>query len=114
MEEDALGGAPLVRRDDVLETRQLLHGVAEAVERAAARVRLVALHEGAPLRGRHRARAGIRQEVDEDVLGVEEEDVVSGLGDGFAPLFQGRRLDRLDGLDPEGLDDRAEFHRGRG
>ena len=89
VEEDALGGAPLVRRDDVLETRQLLHGVAKAVERAAARVRLVALHEGAPLRGRHRARAGVRQEVDEDVLRVEEEDVVSGLGDGLAPLLPG-------------------------
>jgi hypothetical protein len=38
VEKDALGRAPLMGGDDVLETRQLLHGVAEAVERAAARV----------------------------------------------------------------------------
>ena len=114
MEEDALGGASLVRRDDVLEARELLHGVAEPVIGAAAGVRLVPLDERAPLRGRHRARAGVRQEVDEDVLRVQEKDVVAGLGDGLAPLVGSRRLDRLDGLDPEGLDDRAEFHEGRG
>jgi hypothetical protein len=45
---------------------------------------------------------------------VQEEDVVSGLRDRLAPLVRRRRLDRLDGLDAEGLDDRAEFHRERG
>ena len=108
VEEDPLGGAPLVGRDDVLEAGQVLHDVAEAVEGAAAGVGLVALHERAPLRGRHRARPGVGEEVDEDVLRAEEEDVVAGLRERLLALLAVRELDRLDRLDAEGLDDRLE------
>ena len=68
VEQDALGGAALVRRDDVAEAGQVLDHVAEAVEGAAPGVRLVALHDRAPLRRRHRAGAGVGQQVDEHVL----------------------------------------------
>ncbi len=68
MEQDSFGGAALVRRDDVPEAGQLLDDVAEAVERPAAGVRLVALHQRAPLRGGHRAGAGVGQQIDQDVL----------------------------------------------
>ena len=64
VEQDALGGASLVRRDDVREAGEVLDDVAEAVERAAARVRLVALHQRAPLRRRHRAGAGVGEQID--------------------------------------------------
>ena len=48
-EQDALGGAALVRGDHVLVAEDVLDGVAEAVEAAAAGVALVALHDGGPL-----------------------------------------------------------------
>ena len=59
---------PVRSRDDV----------AEAVERPAAGVRLVALHQRAPLRRRHRAGARVGEQVDQDVVGVQQEDVVAG------------------------------------
>ena len=79
MEQDPLGRASLVRRDDVAEAGEVLHDVLEPVERSAAGIRLVALHQRAPLRRRHRAGAGIGQQVDEDVVGAQQEDVVARL-----------------------------------
>ena len=59
-EEDALGGAALVRGDDVLEAGDVVHRVAEVEERRAAGVGLVAAHDAAPLVGAHRAGARCR------------------------------------------------------
>ena len=71
VEQDALGRAPLVRRDDVAESGEVLHDRLEAVERAAAGVRLVALHQRAPLRRRHRAGPRVREQVDEHVVAAQ-------------------------------------------
>ena len=75
-EEDALGGAALVGGDDVRVAEDVLHGVAEAIEAAAAGIALVAFHDGGPLMGGHGAGAGVGEEVDEDVVGREQEEVV--------------------------------------
>ena len=87
-EEDALGGAALVRGDDVLVADDVLDGVAETVEAAAAGVALVAFHDGGPLMGGHGAGAGVGEEIDEYIVGVEEEEVVVG---GFAGVLHAAR-----------------------
>ena len=112
VEEDALGGAALVGRDDVAEPGQVLDHVAEAEEGAAPRVGLVALHDRAPLRGRHRAGAGVGEEVDEHVLRPQAKDVVARLREGPLPVLAVGELDRLHRLDAERLDDRLEVQHG--
>ena len=53
------------------------------------------------------------QEIDQDVVGVEREEVAAGGLEGRFALRAGRDPDRFDGVDPERLDDRAELvHRG--
>jgi hypothetical protein len=56
-EEDLLGGASLVRRDDVLEREELLHRGQEAEPRWRAGVRLITALDGRPLLGAHGARS---------------------------------------------------------
>ena len=75
-EEDALGGAALVRGDDVLVAEDVLDGIFEAVEAAAAGVALVAFHDGGPLVGGHGAGAGVGEQIDEHIVGREQEEVV--------------------------------------
>ena len=110
VEQDSLGGPPLMRGDHVRKAGEGLHGVAEPVERAAAGVRFVALHERAPLRRRHRASARVRQQVDEHVVGVQEEHVEAGRGERHLAVLALAELQRLHGLDAERLDDRVEAH----
>jgi hypothetical protein len=108
VEEDPLRGPPLMGGDDVSQARELAHHVPEAVVGAASRVGLVALHERAPLRGRHGPGSGVGEEIDEDVLGVQAEDVVPRLPEGRLAFLAGGELHRLHRLDAEGLDDRLE------
>ena len=54
---------------------------------ASASEDLVSPLQGGPLLGRHRAGAGVGQQVDEHVVGVEEEDVVAGLAELLLPLL---------------------------
>ena len=75
-EQDALGGAALMRRDDVAEAEDVLDGVAEVIEAAAAGVALVAFHDAGPLMRGHGAGAGIGEQVDEHIVGRQEEQVV--------------------------------------
>jgi hypothetical protein len=86
----------------------VLDGVAEADEAAAAGIALVAFHDGGPLVGGHGAGAGVGEQVDEDVVGREQEHVVVR---GFEELFAlgaGGPADGLDAFDAEGLDDGAD------
>ena len=76
--EQVLGAAALVRRDQVAVAVDVAHGRLEPEEAARAGVRLVAeLHRGALLL-RERRGAAVREQVDEDVLGAEQERVVAG------------------------------------
>jgi hypothetical protein len=112
-EQDLLGGATLVRRDDVLEVEQRLHRRFEAIERRASGVALVPALDGCPLFGGHRPRAGVGQEVHHHVVGVEREEIEArGLQLGDALL--GRRdAQRLHRLDAKRLDDGLEVVHGR-
>ena len=80
-EQDLLGGAALMRRDHVLEGEELADGVEEDEPGRRAGVALVAVLDRGPLVAGHRAGAGVGEEVDEDVGGVEAEDVVPGVAD---------------------------------
>ena len=109
-EQDVLGRAPLVCRDDVGETGDVAHRTLEDRERARAGVRLVSLHHPRPLVHRHGARARVGEQVDQDVLRLEEEHVVMRFVECRCAFVLGRLADRLDGLDAKRLDDRLEFH----
>ena len=112
-EQDLLGRAALVGRDDVAEREELLDGLEEGEPRGRPGVRLVAVLDGRPLVAAHRAGPRIRQEVDQDVVGVEREEVATGCLEGRFAFGPSRDPDRLDGVDAERLDDRPELvHRG--
>jgi hypothetical protein len=67
-----------------------------------------------PLVAAHCAGSRVREEVDEDVVRVYVEQVVAGRLDGLRALVARRQADRLNGMDPERLDDRAPaIHRAR-
>ena len=110
-EQDLLGGTALMGGNHVAERPQLAHGVEEVVPGWRTGVRLVAAHHRPPLLGAHRPGAAVREQVDEDVGGVQLEDVVADLPDALGARFRGRHRDALDRLDPERLDDRAVHHR---
>ena len=85
-EEDSLGGAALVRGNHVLESHDGLNRIAESDEAGRACVRFVAAHHGRPLLGGHRVGARIGEEVDQDVVGGDEEEVVAGRFEQFLAL----------------------------
>ena len=78
-EQDALGGAALVRGDHVAEAGQLVDHALQAEEALAAGVGFVAAHHRRPLLGGHGAGAGIGEQVDQDVAGFDQKEVVAGL-----------------------------------
>ncbi len=111
-EEDAFGGASLVGGNDVLVAEDALHGVAEARVAAAARVALIAFHDRSPLVDGHGAGAGVGEQINEDVIGREEKEiVVSGTQEDLA-VGTLRPVDGFDTLDAERLDDGADRHEG--
>ena len=107
-EQDLLGGAALVGRDHVLEREERAHRLEEDEPGRRAGVALVAALDRGPLVAGHRARAGVGQEVDEDVGRVEPEDVVPGVANRAGAVRGRRQLQRLDRVDAERLDDRLE------
>ncbi len=109
-EEDALGRAPLVGGDDVLEAGDAPRGGLELVERLGPGVALVAQHHARPLAGGHRPRAGVSQQVDEHVLGAQQEQVVARLAQQHLALLARRLANGFDGLDAKGFDDGFEVH----
>ena len=105
-EQDRLGRPSLVGRDDVTERHQLAHSRLEPVVGRGAGIGLVAPHHGRPLLRAHRAGAGIGQQVDDHVVGVDREQVPARFLEQRPPLGGRREPDRLHHLDPERLDDR--------
>jgi hypothetical protein len=96
----------------VMETEDVLNGVAEVVEGFRAGIAFVAAHDGGPLVGGHGSGAGVGKQVDEDVVRGEKEEVVEGGAEEVDTLGAGGPTDRLNGLDAEGLDDRSYGHVG--
>ena len=76
--QDALGSASLVSWDDVFVSDNVLNGATKTIEAAAAGVTLIAFHDCRPLVRGHGARAGVREEVNQDIIGWKEEKVVIG------------------------------------
>ena len=101
-----LRGPALVGRDDVAEREQVLDRLEEHEPAGTARVALVAALDRRPLVAAHRARAGVGQQVDQHVLGVEVEQVPAGGLERRLALGLGGQPDGLHGVDPERLDDR--------
>ena len=107
-EQDLLGRPALVGRDHVLEREQLLHGVAEAEPGRGARVALVTALKARPLLRGHRARARVREQVHEHARARHVEQVVARALELLLALLARGHPNRLDGVDPERLDDRAK------
>jgi hypothetical protein len=109
-EQNALGGAPLVRGDHMLIAEDVLDGVAEAIEAAAAGVALVTLHDRSPLPRGHRAGARVGQQVDEHIVGGKQKQVVVGGPQQLFALFARGPADRFHTLDAKWFDDRLTWH----
>ncbi len=105
-EEDRLGRATLVGWDDVGEGHQILHRRLKAKERGAAGVALISGKQRRLLRRAHGAGPAIGQQVNENVVGPQSKEVVVGGADQRLAFFAAGHADRLDGLDPERLDNR--------
>ena len=105
-EQDLLGGPALVGRDDVAEREERLDRLEEAIPGRRPGIALVAALDAGPLVAAHRAGARVGQQVDDDVLGMDVEEVVAGCREGRLALLDARQPDRLDRVDAERLDDR--------
>ena len=104
-EQQVLRRPALVGRDDVPEVHQVLHRRLEAVEARRPGIALVAGHHGAPLGRAHRRGAAIGQKVDDHIVRIQLEQIVTcRLQQAFALLARGHP-DRLDGLDAERFND---------
>ena len=110
-EEDALGGASLMGGDDVTVAEDILNGILEAVEAAAAGVAFVAFHDGGPLVRGHGAGAGVGEQVDQDIVGGEKEEVVVGGFEQLLALLARGPAKGFDAFDAEGFDDGFDGHR---
>src|SRR5215472_3881815 len=110
VEEDAFGGAPLVRGDDVAKTKNALHGFAETREAGRSGIGFIAAHHGSPLFGGHGGGAGVGQQIDEDGFGRNEKKIVAGIFDKFLALGASGGANGFDAFDTERLDDRADGH----
>ena len=111
-EQDAFGGAPLVCGDHVAKSKDVLNGVAELVETAAAGVAFIALHERRPLMGGHRPGTGVGQQVDQHIIGWKEKQVVMGVAEKLFSLYSSGPTDGFNALDPEWFNDGVCRHSG--
>ena len=75
-EQNALGGATLVRRDHVPIAEDVLHRITKVVEAAAAGVALVTHHHRSPLPRGHRTGARVGEQVNQHIVGGQQEQVV--------------------------------------
>ena len=101
--DQVLRAATLVGGHHVLVAVELLDRRLEVVEVHASRVRLVAQHHAGPLAVAHGGGPGVREQVDVDVLGPDQEHVPAGFLERRLALLPGGDLERLDHLDLPGL-----------
>ncbi len=102
LRQQVLGATALVGRNQVAIAVDVVHRRLEPEVAARAGVGLVAeLHRRALLLG-HGGGAAVGEQVDEDVVGAEQERVPAGLLDCLPPPHRVRQRDRLDDLDLPG------------
>ena len=80
------------------------------VEAAAAGVAFVAFHDRGPLVRGHGAGAGIGEQVDQDIVGGQQEQVVVRGVEQLLALGAGCPAQGFDALDAEGFDDGFDGH----
>ena len=104
-EQQMLRCPALVGGNDVGKVHQVLHRSLEAVEARRARIALVAGHYRAPLRCAHCGGARVSQQIDDHIVRMQLEQIVTRcLQQALALLARGH-ADRLDGLDAERFND---------
>src|SRR5258708_23769453 len=103
--QDSFGSSALMGGNDVAESGEGADGVLEPVPALAAGVGFVATHHGRPLFGGHGAGAGVGEEIDQDIAGVNEEQVVAGLLEETIALAGRSLAERFNTLDAEWFDD---------
>ena len=81
VEEDAFGGAALMRGNNVAKSENGLNGIAKTREAGRAGVGFVAAHHRGPLFGGHGGSAGIGEQVDQDGFRSDQEEIVAGVFD---------------------------------
>ena len=105
--EQALGGAPLMRRNHVLVTEDVAHGIAKPPVALRTGVGLVPAHDARPLLGTHGRCAGVGQQVDQHMFGVNPKRVVAGLFEDLDALGGRRPANGFDDLDSKRFNDCA-------
>ena len=75
--KDVLGGAPLMRGDEILVSIILSYSLPQVVKVLAAGIGFVAQHHARPLAVAHGIGAAVGQQVDIDVLGAQQKGVVA-------------------------------------
>ena len=97
--EDVLGGAALVRRQEVVHVEELAHLGGQAVVGLGAGVGVVGAEHGGLLEVAHRVDARVGQHVHEDVFVLQQEGVVAGLVHQAAALLHRGKAKLLDDAD---------------
>ena len=110
-EQNAFGGSALVGRNHMAIAENILNGLAKALKALAAGVALVAFHDRRPLVRGHGSGAGIGQQVNQNVGGRKQKQIVVSGAEKLFPLRTSRPSDRLNALDAERLDDGARHDR---
>src|SRR6267378_955388 len=98
-EEDPLGCAALMGRNDVGESGEILGDSLEPEKTPGSCVGLISLHHPGPLFGAHCRRPAVGQKIDQNIFGANKEWVVArGTEDqvAFGERGEFNRLDRLD------------------
>src|ERR1019366_1533239 len=104
-EENAFRRSALMRGNHVPVPEDALHRIAEPIKTPAARVAFVALHDGRPLVCGHGAGPRIREKINQNFVGWQEEQVVMGHPQRALTFLPRGPMKRLNALDPEGLND---------
>ena len=110
IKKDAFRGTALVRGNHVAKSENSLYCITEAREARRTGIGLIAAHHGGPLFGGHGGGAGIGEQVDENLLGIDQKEIVAGRFDQLLALFSRGAPNGLDTLDAEGFDNGSNGH----
>src|SRR5207237_1615207 len=102
-EQNALGGAALMRGDYVRVAENLLHGSAKTLEAPGAGVAFVAAHDRGPLLSAHGAGAGIGKQINQDVISRQKKEIVVSGAQHALAFIACRPADRFNTLDAKRL-----------
>ena len=105
VKENALSCATLVRGNYMAISEDVLHRVPEVVEALAAGIALIPFHHARPLVSRHGSGSGIGKQIDENVVGRQQKQVVARSAQQLFPLLAGGPANGLNALNAKRFDD---------